>query len=108
MGKGRTFQSIVKDSRNNIPDIQYLTYIKYNASNAIGGTLSSYSIVVASKVKPDSILGSYDLEDENFTADFIRFSKEFHGEEKFKKNKYGKTDTVGFSSFEKFIINATQ
>lgn len=106
--KARAFQTVIKDSRNDMPDVQYLTCIKYNAANAVGGSLSGYSIVVASKENPDSILGSYDLEDEDFAARFMTFSTEFHGKERFNKNKYGKTDTIGFSFFEKFIIDAAQ
>ena len=106
--KGKEFQSIVKESSNDTPDVQYLTCIKYNAANAIGGTLSAYSIVVASKNKPDSILGSYDLENDDFVKRFSKLAQEFHGKEKFEENKYGKIDTVGFSFFEKFIINAMQ
>lgn len=108
ISKAKGLQAVVKDSRNEIPDVQYLTCIKYNAANAIGGTLSSYSIVVASKEKPDSILGSYDLENENFVVRFKSLSKEYHGKDRFKSNKYGKIDTVGFSLFEKFIIDAMQ
>lgn len=106
--KAEALQTVIQDSRKDTPDVQYLTCIKYNAANSVGGSLSGYSIVVASKEKPDSILGSYDLEDDDFTARFIKFSREFHGKEKFKENKYGKTDTIGFSFFEKFIINAVQ
>lgn len=106
--KGKELQSIVKESSNDAPDVQYLTCIKYNAANAIGGTLSAYSIVVASKNKPDSILGSYDLENDDFIERFNKLAKEFHGKEKFEKNKYGKIDTIGFSLFEKFIINTMQ
>lgn len=104
--KAKEFQTVVKNSRNDTPDVQYLTCVKYNAANAIGGSLSAYSIIVASKEKPDSILGSYSLEDEDFTARFITFSTEFHGKERFNKDKYGKIDTTGFSFFEKFIIDA--
>ena len=106
--KAKTLQSVVKDSRNDTSDVQYLTCIKYNAANAIGGSLSSYSIVIAAKEKPDSILGSYDIENDEFITRFKSLSKEFHGKEKFKENKYGKVDTIGFSFFERFIIDAMQ
>ena len=106
--KGETLQKIIKDSQNLRADIQYLTCIKYNAANAIGGSNSSYSIVVAAKEKPDSVLGSYDIENDDFMALFKALSHEFHGKDRFKENKYGKIDTIGFSYFEKFIISATQ
>ena len=101
-------QNYIRESSKLTPDVQYLTCIKYNAENSFGGTLSSYSIVVAAKEKPDSILGSYDLENDEFITRFKSLSIEFYGKEKFKENKYGKIDTTGFSFFEKFIIDAIQ
>ena len=104
--KGKKMQAIVRNSRNKTPNIEYLTCVKYNAANAIGGSLSSYAIVIASKSKPDSIIGSFNFEDDGFIERFMILSKEYHGKERLKKNMYGKIDTIGFSSFEKFIFKA--
>ena len=87
------------------PSVEYVAYVKYSGTNAMGGTVYNRSIIIVDNKDPKKILGSFDIDKEfieKFFALNIICSK---GEFKLKQNKFGKFETDGLPYIEQFIIN---
>lgn len=87
------------------PSVEYVAYVKYSGTNAMGGTVSNRSIIIVDNKDPKKILGSFDI-DKEFIEKFLALkyicSK---GEFELKQNKFGKFETDGLPYIEQFIIN---
>ena len=83
--------------------IEYIAYVEFSGTNAVGGTISNRSIIIVDSKDMSKVLGDF-LIDKDFIKQFcaIKMSCENYN---FKKNKYGKYDTEGLPFIEQFILN---
>lgn len=90
------------------PTVEYIAYVKFSGTNAMGGTVSSRAIVIVDRNDPKKILGVFDI-DKDFVEKFIVI-KMVGSKFKFelKQNKFGKYETEGLPYFEQFIINEAE
>lgn len=94
----------IKSAKENQPaTVEYVAYVKYTASNALGGTVSGNNIVIVDSKDPKTVLGSFSV-DTDFIKKYIAIKMIGEGYE-FKQNRFGKYDTTGLPYFEQFILN---
>lgn len=82
---------------------QYMVLISCSGNNSYGGTVSSKYIVIVDKEDTDKVLGEYRI-DSDFSKKIIA-SFLISGEEKLKENEFGKIETEGMTTVEKFIFD---
>lgn len=103
--KGKSLQDAYTAAINTPePTIEYVAYVKYTGTNALGGTISNKAIIIVDQNDPKKVLGSFTL-DNDFILNYIAIKIiGSNWEYKPKTNKYGKYETDGLSYFEQFII----
>ena len=98
-------QSAYEAAMQDEPTIEYVAYVKYSGTNAMGGTVSNRAIVIVDSKDTDKVLGAFDV-DRDFINQFVvikMVGSKFNFE--LKQNKFGKYDTEGLPYFEQFVIN---
>lgn len=102
-----TLKNAYNSSLKDDATVEYVAYVRFSGTNAMGGTVSNKVVVVVDKEDPKKILGSFDI-DGDFLEQFI-IIKMVGSDYKFdlKQNKYGKYETDGLPYFEQFLLNET-
>lgn len=99
------YDSAIKDDK---PTVEYVAYVKYSGTNAMGGTVSNRAIIIVDSKDPKKILGAFDI-DNDFIQKFVAIKvvgSKFNFE--LKQNKFGKYETEGLPYFEQFVINEAE
>lgn len=84
--------------------VEYVAYVKYSGTNAMGGTVSNRAIVIVDIDSPNNVLGSFSV-DEDFIMQIYAIKlvgTDFKFE--LKQNRYGKYETDGLPYIEQFIF----
>ena len=95
--------SVAMESGEDI--VEYVAYVRFSGTNAMGGTVSNRAIVIVDIDNPKNILGSF-MVDEDFLSQIIGIKVVVSdGEFEFKQNRYGKFETDGLPYIEQFIFD---
>lgn len=84
--------------------VEYVAYVKYSGTNAMGGTVSNRAIVIVDIDNPNNVLGLFSV-DEDFVTQIYAIKlvgTDFKFE--LKQNRYGKYETDGLPYIEQFIF----
>lgn len=82
---------------------QYMVMISCSANNSYGSIVSSKYIIIVDKEDTDKVLGEYRI-DSDFVKKIVA-SYFITGEKELKENEFGKIETDGMTTIEKFIFD---
>ncbi len=107
--KVMTYQSQIKASYRTSVDVEYVAYIKYSATNALGGRLAGRAIVFVDKDDVKKDLGIFDIDDD-FRKAFIvvKMTENEMTTDFLQQNEYGKYNTEDWPYIEQFIMQDAQ
>ena len=77
--------------------------ISCSANNSYGSIVSSKYIIIVDKEDTDKVLGEYRI-DSDFVKKIVA-SYFITGEKELKENEFGKIETDGMTTIEKFIFD---
>lgn len=90
------------------PTVEFVAYVKFSGTNAMGGTVSNSAIVIVDSKDTNKILGTFNI-DQDFVKQFVTIKmvgSKFNFN--LEQNKFGKYETDGLPYFEKFIIDGAE
>lgn len=100
----KALQDAYMDAKNEKPEVEYIVYVKYSGTNALGGTVTNKAIVIIDIKNPKEILGTFNVDKEFLNQYFIiKYVGSNHLFD-IKENRYGKVDTDGMSYFDQFVF----
>ena len=103
--KVMTYKSQIKASYRTSIDVENVAYIKYSATNALGGRLAGRAIVIVDKDNVTKDLGIFDVDDD-FRKAFlvIKMTENEMTTDFLQQNEYGKYNTEDWPYIEQFIM----
>lgn len=103
------YQSQIKASYRTSVDVEYVAYIKYSATNALGGRLAGRAIVIVDKDDTTKDLGIFDVDDDFIKAFLVvKMTENEMTTDFLQQNEYGKYNTEGWPYIEQFIMQDAQ
>lgn len=103
--KAMEYMSEIKASYRTSIDVEYIAYIKYSATNAMGGRLAGRAIVIVDKDNVKKDLGIFDVDDD-FRKAFVVVKMIENGmtTDFLQRTEYGKYNTENWPYIEQFIM----